>query len=228
MVMVATAAVMAVMAVMAAGCGSSGAGAPRPSAPSTSGSSPPGGSTPGAPNPAPAPDPGPQPIPHVIPAPAPTGRPADPAALKVIRGWSSTLGHGDVGGAARYFALPSRMINGVGAGGELAVITIRSEREAAAANETLSCGAQFISADQRGRYVNARFRLTNRPGAGGGCGAGLGQTARTNFVIAGGHIVEWIRAPDDPGDHRGGAPPAPPAPPGPGTPSAPSTPSPVV
>ena len=72
-------------------------------------------------------------------------------------------------------------------------------------------GARFISADQRGAYVNALFRLTERPGPGGGCGSGTGQTARTNLVIRGGRIVEWIRAPDDPGDNQHGTVPAQPA-----------------
>ncbi len=35
--------------------------------------------------------------------------------------------------------------------------------------------------------------------------------ARTNFVIKGGRIVEWIRAPDDPGDNKQPTVPAPPA-----------------
>ncbi|MGI8410940.1 MAG: hypothetical protein ACR2LV_00215 [Solirubrobacteraceae bacterium] len=220
-------------ALLVAGCGSATTGPAHPRSASAAGSPRSGHPVP-APGPVPGAPSGPGaplgPSPHSIPAPAPTGAAADPAALKVIRGWSSTLLRGDVSDAARYFALPSRMINGVGAGGEVAVITIRTEREAQAANETLSCGAKFISADQRGRFVNALFRLINRPGPGGGCGPGVGLTARTNFVIAGGRIVEWIRAPDDPGDNPGsGAPgtPAPSAPPGPTTPSAPSIP-PVV
>jgi hypothetical protein len=143
-----------------------------------------------------------------IPTPAPTGRPADPAAVRVIRAWSSALRHGDVRGAARYFALPSLIANGTSASGGLLVITIHTRAEADAANATLPCGAEFLRADQRGRYVNVLFRLTNRPGPGGGCGMGVGQTARTNFVIVGGRIVEWIRAPEDPGDNRR-APPAP-------------------
>ena len=140
----------------------------------------------------------------------PTGiRPAA-AAVAVIRAWSDALRRGDVRGAARYFALPSVMVNGTDAAGAPLVIAIDSGVEAAAANATLPCGAKFISADQRGRYVNALFRLTGRPGLGGSdCGSGAGQTARTNFVIAGGRIVEWIRAPDDPGDNHGSAAPAP-------------------
>jgi hypothetical protein len=172
--------------------------------------------------------PTPIPVPHAIPTPGPTGRPADPAAVNVIRGWSSALRHGDVRDAARYFAIPSLLANGGGAGG-LAVIAIRNLAEADAANSTLPCGATFLSADQRGRYVNALFRLTDRPGPGGGCSAGTGQTARTNFIIKGGRIVEWIRAPDDPGDNA--RPPASPQPRRPPFAPAPSTsraPSPVI
>ena len=100
------------------------------------------------------------------------------------------------------------MINGVGAGGAVALIRIRDLAQAEAANETLPCGARFISADQRGPYVNALFQLTGRPGPGGSsCGSGAGQTARTNFLIANGRITVWVRAPDDPGDN--GSPTAP-------------------
>ncbi len=128
----------------------------------------------------------------------------------MIEGWSDALRSGDVRGAASYFRLPSELINGIGANGAVGLIRIASRAQAVAANETLPCGAQFISADQRGRYVNALFRLTGRPGPGGGsCGSGVGQTARTNFLITDGRIVEWIRAPDDPGDN--GTPGAPPS-----------------
>jgi len=124
--------------------------------------------------------------------------------VAVIRGWSDTLRHGDVPAAARYFAVPSLLINGGGQNNEPMVTAIRSFRQAVAANASLPCGAQLISTNQRGRYVNALFRLTNRSGAGGGgCGAGAGQTARTNFLIKRGRIVEWIRAPSEPGDNGG-------------------------
>jgi hypothetical protein len=135
-----------------------------------------------------------------IPAPSPTGVPAATGSVRVIRAWSGALARGDVRAAARYFALPSEMINGPDAAGDLVLLTIRTRAEAVAANAALPCGARFISADQRGRYVNALFRLTNRRGPGSGCGPGIGQTARTNLVIRNGLIVEWIRAPDDPGD----------------------------
>ncbi len=142
-------------------------------------------------------------VPRSIPAPAPTRTPASPQAVAVIRGWSNALRAGHVQAAARYFQLPSELINGVGTAGTMALIRIHNLAQAEAANETLPCGAKLISTDQRGRYVNALFRLTGRSGPGGtSCGgSGPGQTARTNFVIAGGRIVEWIRAPDDPGDN---------------------------
>jgi hypothetical protein len=130
------------------------------------------------------------------------------ASVRVIRAWSDALRRGDVRAAAGYFALPSVMINGPDSAGNMALVRIRTRAEAIAANAGLPCGARFLSADQRGRYVNALFELTNRPGPGGGCGTGIGQTARTNLVIRNGLIVEWIRAPDDPGDN--GGPPSPP------------------
>lgn len=149
-----------------------------------------------------------------LPTPGPTGVSAAPAAVSVIRGWSDALRQGDVRGAARYFALPSVMINGTDSSGQALVITIVTPAQAEEANATLPCGAQFISADQRGRYVNALFRLTGRPGPGGStCDGGVGTTARTNFVITHGRIVEWLRAPSDPGDNgtpaTPGQPPAP-------------------
>lgn len=163
----------------------------------------------------------PNPPGQTVPTPGPTGiRPAT-TAVALIRAWSDALRRGDVSTAAGYFALPSVMINGIDTGGNALVLTIGTRAQAQEANATLPCGARFISADQRGRYVNALFRLTGRPGPGGGnCGGGAGQTARTNFVISHGLIVEWIRAPDDPGDNGGSAP-APPTPVAP-EPSGPS------
>jgi hypothetical protein len=227
---------LAVIAIaVLAGCGSSGTGllaTTHRSAGATASRGSATGAPPAHAHTAPAPptsgpetETAPTPVPPVnpndVPSPGPTGIPANPAAVRVIKAWSDALRRGDVNGAAQYFALPSVMINGVGAGGLALVTTIDTRAEAEAANVSLPCGARFISADQRGRYVNALFRLTNRPGPGGGCGSGVGQTARTNFVIAGGLIREWIRAPDEPGDNRGRSPaptptvPAAPAPPGP-------------
>ncbi len=137
-----------------------------------------------------------------IPAPAPTGVAASAAAIHVITSWANALRTGNVHAAAVLFKDPSELVNGPDAGGGFSVIVIHSLAQAVAANETLPCGARFISADQRGKYVNALFRLTGRSGPGGStCGGGTGETARTNFLIQRGQIVQWIRAPDDPGDN---------------------------
>jgi hypothetical protein len=129
---------------------------------------------------------------------------ADPGAVSVIKAWSDALRRGDVRRAAHYFALPSELVNGIGANGQPELFVIRTRAEAEAANETFPCGARLISASRQGRYINALFRLTDRPGpGGGGCGSGSGQTARTDFLISDGRIVEWIRAPDQPGDNGG-------------------------
>jgi hypothetical protein len=134
---------------------------------------------------------------------------ADASAVGVIRAWSTALRRGDLNTAARYFALPSEFING-----PTDVITIHTEDQARIANASLPCGALLISTARHGRFVSALFRLTNRVGAAGACGSGTGQLARTNFVIAQGRILEWIRAPDS----GGGASPAPGAPPAPSGP----------
>ncbi|HWF49209.1 MAG TPA: hypothetical protein VG294_01090 [Solirubrobacteraceae bacterium] len=133
---------------------------------------------------------------------------ADPSEVAVIRGWSSALRHGDVAGAARYFALPSEFANGAAG-----AIVIHTETQARAANASLPCGAVLLSATRRGRFVSALFRLTDRSGPYAGCGPGAGALARTNFVIVDGHIVDWIRAPEGSGGSPGPA--APPVPQGP-------------
>jgi hypothetical protein len=117
--------------------------------------------------------------------------------VRVIVGWADALRAGHVAAAARYFQIPSVFFSGG------PPIEMRSLSQVESVNSGLPCGAKFLSARVRGRLINVLFRLTNRPGPGGaaGCGAGTGQTARTNFLIRNGHIVEWLRAPDEPGDN---------------------------
>src|SRR6202012_3222595 len=113
------------------------------------------------------------------------------------------LRRGDIHAAGGFFALPSEMIPGPDAKGDAIVLSLHTRAQADAAQSALPCGARFVSADQRGKYVNALFRLTGRAGPGGSdCGSGAGLTARTNFVIDHNRILEWIRAPDDPGDNN--------------------------
>lgn len=113
--------------------------------------------------------------------------------VAVIRAWSGALRRGDVGAAAAYFALPSTFANGP-------TITIHDHAEARLVNESLPCGARLASATRRGRYVEAIFVLTGRPGPGGtDCGSGAGTRATTDFLIRNGRIAAWIRAPSAPG-----------------------------
>ena len=149
-------------------------------------------------------------------APSPRQSPGVAApAVSVIRGWSDALRAGHVAAAARYFRIPSVFFVGDGA-----PVVLHSEGEVETANAALPCGAKYLSAHIQGSFVNALFRLTNRPGPGGqlGCGSGVGQTARVNFLIRGGRIVQWLRAPDEPGEN--GSPRVAPSPPqpAPGTP----------
>ena len=147
---------------------------------------------------------------------SPSPSPGIPAAMvSVIRGWSDALRAGHVAVAARYFRIPSVFF-----AGNSAPIVLRSVAQVEIANAALPCGSTYLSAHRQGRYVDALFRLTNRPGPGGeqGCGSGTGQTARVNLLIRDNRIVQWLRAPDEPGDN--GSPRTAPSPsPGPGTPS---------
>jgi hypothetical protein len=133
--------------------------------------------------------------------------------LRVIEGWSAALRAGRVSGAAAYFAVPSEFFDG---GDD--PVQLRTRGQVVAANAELACGARLIAVRRLGAYVNALFRLADRPGTGGaaGCGAGAGHTARTNFLIGSGRILKWLRAPDQPGDDP--APPQEPAAPGTGRP----------
>jgi hypothetical protein len=110
---------------------------------------------------------------------------ADPGDVRVIDGWATTLRHGDVDAAARYFAIPSVAANGV-------QVHIRSLDDARRFNESLPCGARLIRAETAGDFTTATFRLTERPGP-GLCGSGSGQTAETSFVIRDEKIVQWRR-----------------------------------
>jgi hypothetical protein len=140
-----------------------------------------------------------------------SGSPGVPGAVvSVIRGWSDALRAGHVAVAARYFRIPSVFFSGDGA-----PIMLHSLAQVETVNGALPCGATYLSAHSQGRYVNALFRLTNRSGPGGeqGCGSGTGTTARVNFLIRNGRIVEWLRASDEPGEN--GSPRAPPSSPQP-------------
>jgi hypothetical protein len=114
--------------------------------------------------------------------------PVTPREAMVIRGWSSTLRHGHVGRAARYFALPSIVANGT------PPLSLRTRAQAEQFNRVLTCGAKVVSLRRTDHHrVLATFRLTDRPG--GDCGIGKGDLAYTAFRIRGGRITEWLRIP---------------------------------
>jgi hypothetical protein len=108
----------------------------------------------------------------------------------VIRDWADDLRGGDLEAAADHFQLPSVAQNGS------APIQMRTRGEVRAFNASLPCGAELIDAEQHGRFTIATFELTERPGE-GECGTGVGETAKTAFVIEDGLITRWIRVVDE-------------------------------
>jgi hypothetical protein len=124
-----------------------------------------------------------------VPRPPPIHTESD--ATAVIRAWADTLRHGDLHGAARFFAVPSLVSNGT------PPTVLHNRADVLLFNASLPCGARLVSTSSAGRYTTAVFKLTERPGA-GRCGAGTGLTARTTFVIRDGKIQEWRRVPDEP------------------------------
>jgi hypothetical protein len=118
--------------------------------------------------------------------------PASQSSIRVIRRWLAALDRGDITSAAHYFALPSKFQN---TGTPL--LHIDSEEERIAINLSLTCGARAEKTGGAGAYTIVLFRLTERPGPGGGCGGGTGATARGAILVVGGLIHEWYRLPDD-------------------------------
>ena len=114
----------------------------------------------------------------------------------MIDAWATTLRRGDIEGAARYFAIPAVAEN------PPLLLHIRSFDDARRFNRQLPCGARLVHAETQGEFTTATFRLTERPGR-GVCGPGVGETAKTSFVIRNGKIAEWRRVGLTPG--QGGA-----------------------
>ena len=124
---------------------------------------------------------------------------ADRSPAGVIRAWADTLRHGEVAGAASYFALPAIVQNGT------PPLELTSRAQVRDFNAALPCGARLLRTYASGRYTTAVFRLTERPGA-GRCGLGTGQTARTRFLVRDGKIREWRRVADEPAPSAPSAP----------------------
>jgi|SRR5215211_4128283 len=114
---------------------------------------------------------------------------ADPDTVAVIQEWADELRAGDVEAAADRFEIPSTVQNGT------PPIQLLNRDEVVAFNESLPCGAELTKAEQSGGFTIATFELTERPGP-GECGTGVGETAKTAFVIHEGRIAEWRRVVD--------------------------------
>ena len=114
---------------------------------------------------------------------------ADPAHVRVIKGWADELRAGDVIAASERFALPTVVQNGT------APLRLTDRREVEAFNSSLPCGAELTAAIESGKYTIATFKLTERPGI-GQCGDGVGEQAKTAFVIENGLITQWRRVVD--------------------------------
>ena len=140
---------------------------------------------------------------------------ADPASVRVIGAWAAALAQGRLRAASLLFALPSRVQVSV----DSQVFTLRRRADVLAFESVLPCGAKLLRADRRGRFINALFLLSNR--ADSPCDA-PGASARVAFVVRGGLITEWLRAPSEPHDPGIQAAPAPGAPPAPSAPPAPA------
>lgn len=111
---------------------------------------------------------------------------ADPATVQVIKGWADELRAGDVDAASKRFALPSVVQNGT------PPLQLTSRDQVEVFNRSLPCGATLIEAVAVDRFTIATFELTERPGP-GECGNGVGETAKTAFVVRRGLITQWRR-----------------------------------
>jgi hypothetical protein len=114
---------------------------------------------------------------------------ADPETVQVIKGWADELRSGDVAAASERFALPTVVQNGT------PPLRLTSRRAVEGFNRSLPCGARLTEAVPADRFTIATFELTERPGP-GECGSGVGETAKTAFVVRKGLITQWRRVVD--------------------------------
>ena len=114
---------------------------------------------------------------------------ADADAVQVIKSWADELRTGDVSAASDRFAIPTVVQNGT------PPLRLTTRAQVETFNQSLPCGARLTAASASGKYTIATFVLTERPGP-GACGNGVGEAAKTAFVIHDGHITEWRRVVD--------------------------------
>lgn len=114
-----------------------------------------------------------------------SGPGGDAPEVAVVRAWSADLRAGDIGAASDRFHLPATVSN---SGPPTRLVSRRAVRYF---NETLPCGAVVAGIRHAGAAVVARLRLTERPGA--DCGAGAGQEVTVAFLVRDGRIAAWRR-----------------------------------
>ena len=114
---------------------------------------------------------------------------ADPETVQVIKSWADELRAGDVAAASKRFAIPTVVQNGT------PTLRLSTRSEVEAFNQSLPCGARLTEAVSVDRFTIATFKLTERPGP-GECGNGVGETAKTAFVVRRGLITQWRRVVD--------------------------------
>ena len=122
--------------------------------------------------------------------PTPAPRRVTARERAIVKGWADALRRGDVDRAISYWRIPATAWNG---GGSPVRLTTRAAVRFW--NESLPCGAKLESMRRSGNYALGTFVLTERPGK-GRCGTGTGHRARVAFLVRGGRIIQWIRAPD--------------------------------
>jgi hypothetical protein len=148
---------------------------------------------------------GPSPQQESVPDLPKNTRPADPAAARVVRGWTDAQRASDIEKASSYFALPSIVQNGT------PPRQLRTRADVRTFNSSLPCGARVLKVYAFERFTVVSFRLANRPGA--RCD-GVGHQAATAFLVRGGKIAAWLRIADRPAGPRKAPAPAQPREPG--------------
>ena len=112
--------------------------------------------------------------------------PVTAAEQRVIRGWANELRHGDVQAAARYFSVPSEVVNL-----QPEPLELDTARRVVDFNDSLPCGAEVISIIRTvSKLVVGEFELTDRPG--GDCGSAAGTRATFAFLIDADEHIERL------------------------------------
>jgi hypothetical protein len=112
--------------------------------------------------------------------------PVTDAEKRVIRGWASALRRGDARAAAKFFRVPSEVVNL-----QPEPLQLDSVRRVVDFNDSLPCGADVVSIVRTvSKLVVGELKLTDRPG--GDCGSAAGTRATFAFLIDAGEQIERL------------------------------------